>query len=402
MNYKNLRFVDLLRALCIPILFSFLANTGRAQIINDSKYVGQSPPGTIPEIFAPGKISLDNRLETYPTFSQDGMEMFFTVVNASWSQGKIFHTKEKNGTWTQPVVASFSNNNYINWESFISPDGNRQFFASNRPPSSNMDIWMIEKKTDSTWSDPMHVSNPINSSAEDGSACVTNNGTLYFKSSRGGGTGGSWLYRSKPINGTYSQIESLGNIIRTGAGETEPFIAPDESYLIFISQTRSGGHGGWDLWICFQNPDSSWTKPMNMGTEINTAYDEYGPRVTGDGKYLFFTRENRGRTMDIYWVSSSIISNLKTSVPIAIYQSFEQNMRICPNPSNGIFNITFGTFSYENATIRITDIDGRFVLLNSYRNLPAIQVDLTNHPKGIYIVSLTVDGKNLNKKIFLD
>ena len=48
-----------------------------------------------------------------------------------------------------------------------------------------------------------------------------------------------------------------------------------------------------------------------MGPEINTADDEYGPRVASDGKYLFFTREKRGEAMDIYWVAASAIARLK-------------------------------------------------------------------------------------------
>lgn len=92
-----------------------------------SSYMGQTPPGSIPQIFAPGIISLDNRFETYPTFSPDGKEMFFSVVNASWTTGKIFCTQERNGNWTTPQVADFSNNNYYNLESFITPDGNKQF-----------------------------------------------------------------------------------------------------------------------------------------------------------------------------------------------------------------------------------------------------------------------------------
>jgi len=48
-----------------------------------------------------------------------------------------------------------------------------------------------------------------------------------------------------------------------------------------------------------------------MGPEINTAADEYGPRVSPDGKYLFFTREVRGKTMDIYWVSALIVDRLR-------------------------------------------------------------------------------------------
>jgi Tol biopolymer transport system component len=292
--------------------FSVFANAGFAQIVPaDSLYLGQTPPGNTPQIFAPGLISLDNRFETYPTFSPDGKEMFFSVVNADWTEGKIFHTQERSGKWTKPNTAIFSNNNFINWESFISPDGNKQFFTSNRPPSSNTDIWMIKRTSDTTWTNPVQLSNHVNSITVDGSACVTNNGTLYFKSLRGGGFGKSILFRSKFIDSAYSQVENLGNIIKTGPGESEPFMAPDESYLIFISETRPGGSGGWDLWICFRNKDGSWTAPVNMGKDVNTIDDEYGPRVTHDGKYLFFTRENRGKTMDIYWVSVNIIDSLK-------------------------------------------------------------------------------------------
>lgn len=271
-------------------------------------------PGNNPEIFAPGIISLNNRFETYPTLSPDGNEMFFTVVNAGWSHGKILHSQKINGSWTEPDTASFSRNNYINWESLISPDGKRQFFASNRPPSSDIDIWMVERTADNTWSDPFRLNDPVNSDAEDGSACVSNNGNLYFKSRRSGGIGGSWLYRAKLKESSYSEVESLGNIIKTGQGETEPFISEDESYLIFISETRAGGYGGWDLWICFKRKDNSWTEPVNMGADINSADDEYGPRVSPDGKFLFFTREERGKTMDIYWVSASTINKLRNDL----------------------------------------------------------------------------------------
>lgn len=295
----------------LSILGLMLLSSSFAQPIHLVSYLGQTPPEDTPQIFASGIISLDNRFETYPTFSQDGKEMYFSVVNADWTEGKILHTQAKNGEWSKPDTAIFSNNNYINWESFISPDGTKQFFTSNRPPSSNTDIWMIELTSGKTWTSPVQLSNPVNSSSADGSACVTSNGTLYFKSPRGGGIGGSMLYRAKLIDNAYSRVENLGNTIKTGSGETEPFIAPDESYLIFISETRAVGQGGWDLWVCFKRKDNSWTLPVNMGANINTTHDEYGPRLTPDGKYLFFTREKRGKTMDIYWASASIINSLK-------------------------------------------------------------------------------------------
>lgn len=386
------------------ILFSFafllILNTGLSQTtLPGSSYLGQTPPGNIPIIFAPGIISLDNRLETYPSFSPDGLEIYFSVVNASWTKGKILYTQEKNGVWTSIDTAIFSDNNYINWESFISPDGNRQFFASNRPPSLNKDIWMVERTSDSTWSDPVHFNYPVNSNAEDGSACVTNNGTLYFKSLRGGGIGGSWLYRALLMDSTYSEIESLGNLINTGVQETEPFMAPDESYLLFISENRAGGYGGWDLWICFMKPDSSWTDPVNMGPDINTTDDEYGPRVSTDGEYLFFTRENRGNTMDIYWVSSSIIDSVKCSVLSSTHLRQWDKIQIYPNPVNGQINILFGESSYKQAIIEISDIEGKLVQSNRCYNLSAVTIDFSRYPKGNYILRLTVDGKILYKKI---
>jgi hypothetical protein len=276
-------------------------------------YLGQNPPGDTLEVFAPGIVSLEGRLEAYPTFSAAGTELFFSVVNAAWTEGEILYTRLKDGAWSKPEKAPFSASAAINWESSLSPDGKRLFFASNRPPSSDaaIDLWMVERDAGGAWSDPVRLPAPINSTADDGSACASNDGTLYFHSTRGGGIGGSELYQARLIDHANARVDSLGGVIKTGPKESEPYMAPDESYLIFISQTRPGGKGGWDLWICFQKPDGSWTAPVNMGPEINTAADEYGPRVTPDGKYLFVTREVRNRSMDIYWASGRIIDRLK-------------------------------------------------------------------------------------------
>ena len=371
-------------------------------------YLGQTPPGSIPQIFAPGIISLSNRLETYPTFSPDGRDMFFSVVNASWLNGVIFHTQERNGVWTIPDTADFSKNIYINWESFISPDGNKQFFASNRPPSLSKDIWMMNRTSDTTWSTPVRLNSPINSSAEDGSACVTNNGTLYFKSARGGGINGSMLYKSLLIDSTYSQIENLGNTIHTVNGESEPFMSPDESYLIFTSPSRPGGHGGYDLWICFRKTNGTWTEPVNMGQNINTALDEYGPRVTQDGNYLFFTRDNGSTSMDIYWVSANIIDSLR-SVNVSISNQSE-NMasdyklfQNYPNPFNPSTVISYSLPGNSFVSLKIYNILGKEIasLVNSVQRRGSHDITLNtnnmNLSSGVYLYTLIATEINTNK-----
>jgi hypothetical protein len=379
-------------------------------VLTYSAYLGQTPPGGIPQIFAPGIISLPNRFETYPTFSPDGKDMFFSVVNASWLNGVIFHTQERNGVWTIPDTATFSKNNYINWESFITPDGTKQFFASNRPPSVSRDIWMMNRTSDTTWSNPVRLNSPINSNAEDGSACVTNNGTLYFKSARGGGINGSMLYRSLLIDSTYSQIENLGNTIHTVNGETEPFMSPDESYLIFTSPflSRPGGHGGYDLWICFKKTNGSWTEPVNMGPNINTALDEYGPRVTQDGNYLFFTRDNGSTSMDIYWVSAGIIDSLKSTI-ISVnhiqkqvpdrYKLF-QNF---PNPFNPSTVISYSLPNISFVNIKIYDMLGKeiTILANSFQKRGVYDINLNmnnfNLSSGLYFYTININESNSNQ-----
>jgi hypothetical protein len=254
------------------------------------------------------------------------------------------------------------------------------------------------------------LSGNVNSSAEDGSAFVTNDGTLYFKSLRGGGINGSWLYRAKLIDSTYSQVENLGGIINTGSGESEPYMAPDESYLIFISQTRTGGYGGWDLWICFRNIDSSWTIPVNIGPDINTTDDEYGPRVTHDGKYLFFTRENRGKTMDIYWVSANCINSLKqrvTSVEsekqvvpagFSLFQNY-------PNPFNPSTVISYQLLVNSHATLKVYDVLGREVvtLVNEQKSAGVYQVTFDAHllPSGVYFYRLQAGSYLETRKLVM-
>ena len=82
-------------------------------------------------------------------------------------------------------------------------------------------------------------------------------------------------------------------------GNIDPFIAPDQSWLIFASE-RPGGYGAADLYVSFRRPDGTWGEPKNLGPSVNTAGSEYTPMLSPDGRYLFFTRGRFGD--DIYWV----------------------------------------------------------------------------------------------------
>lgn len=76
--------------------------------------------------------------------------------------------------------------------------------------------------------------------------------------------------------------------------------------MLFFSSNRSGGFGSVDLYISFKDKAENWTKAKNMGELINTKSIEFAPRLSPDGKYLFF---NRGAS--IYWVSTKEIQKLR-------------------------------------------------------------------------------------------
>jgi Tol biopolymer transport system component len=118
------------------------------------------------------------------------------------------------------------------------------------------------------------------------------------------------IWRSRFVNGKYTLPENLEEI-NTEHYEDGPFIAPDESYLIFESERPGGIGGSIDLYISFRKDDGSWSVPVNMGETINSDKTDRWARVTPDGKYLFFG-SNRNGNMDIYWIDAKIISNLKT------------------------------------------------------------------------------------------
>lgn len=244
---------------------------------------------TSPRVFAPGVISTGD-YESHPAFSPTGDTLFFFKCAPDFSTWTICVSYFKNETWTSPEVASFSGQ-YMDADPFFTKDGRTLYFISNRPlhegdsAKIDMDIWKIELAKRG-WSNLIHLEAPINSSADEYYPTIADNETMYFGSERSGGKGGSDIYRSRLINGTDSAVENLGDSINTADNEYEPFIAPDESYLIFMA-TRPNGLKNGDLYMS-RNQNGNWTKGLKLQPPVNSTGTEWSPKVTRDGKYFFF------------------------------------------------------------------------------------------------------------------
>ncbi|MCP4723661.1 MAG: hypothetical protein GY863_01420 [bacterium] len=256
-------------------------------------YLGQKPPGTKPEIFAPGIISTDFT-ERSSWFSGDGN----TFVFSRWggNQTGIFIMEQKNGIWSKPSRFPHMDPEY-DGDFLFSPDGNKLVFSSQRPLQEggskleNCHIYIMEK-TEDGWQKPVRLGSDVNSGMHDSYPCLTADYTLYFFSRRDGGFGKADTYRAKFINGKYTGIENVGKPVNTGYHDLDAFVSPDERYMIICSD-RPGGYGKEDLYISFKQQGGLWTEPVNMGENFNSPGAEWIPYVTPDGKYFFFTSNKK-------------------------------------------------------------------------------------------------------------
>jgi len=270
-------------------------------------YFGQKSPCRTPQIFAPGILSLTNRMEARIAFSPDGNECFFTVPQDSkFSCVKMYYTKRVNNVWTSQMVASFLLPGHSCVQPFFSTDGNKLYFTSTGG------IWAVER-TSQGWGNPQMLPSPINSASGAGEYSQTTDGTAYFESDRPGGMGQCDVWRARPPQpGQPLQVENLGAPVNSSTYDGDPFVSPDGKYLIYSSY-RSGGCGAADLYVTFADGKGGWTAPVNLNQYcpgINTDAIEYGPSLSPDQRYLFFVRlKYKTQQCDVWWVENPFNKN---------------------------------------------------------------------------------------------
>jgi Tol biopolymer transport system component len=315
-------------------------------LIVSSCHLGKClPPGittsnnvVAPALVGAGIISTEDD-EYGQTFSPDGKTCFFTKRSPStlWSNVIVIcYSVWKNGTWSEPEIAPFSGK-YKDFNPTLSPDGSKLFFISNRTDSvkktPDTDIWMVTK-TAGGWSAPMNVGAPVNSAGWEWDCSVARDGTLYFSST--GSNGNFDLYCSRWIDGKYQPPERLSEVINSPNNESDPFIAEDESFLLFSSQGRddttpagegaSAGYPRSDLYISFRK-NGQWTPAQNLGPTVNSPAEESSPSVSHDGKTFYFTSERN-------------FISLPMKTPLT-YLFLEKHLRSTGNGLGDIYEIPF-------------------------------------------------------------
>ncbi len=236
------------------------------------------------------------------TLSPDGMHGLWVKSGGSRDKLVIMEARKKAGKWQPQSVVSFSGNPaWKDIDPAFSPDGKQLIFQSNRPVPgkpgrTGFDIWSVAR-TASGWGAPVHLGNVINTDESESSASMASNGSIYFHKAVGGN---SDLWVARLVNGDYQVPENLGAPINTAAErESNPYIAPDESYLIYFS-TFGTAPDSPDLFLSLKTKDG-WTTPKRIAAPINSSLSEFTPWMH-DGR-LYFSRQTKrenGFIEDIY------------------------------------------------------------------------------------------------------
>jgi len=277
----------------------------------EDQYFGLTPPGLIPEIFAPGIVSDSTWAEhCQVAVSPKRDEIYWSAwtgkyksEDGSKNTEQIFYSKYINGIWTKPQVAEFTKDNQhgLNGGPVFSPDGNKLYFYQVKSPwvSSDMNTYYVEK-IDGKWSDePIDVGQPYNTEDQDYSPIFSKKGIAYKNLF---GKISKYFY----VNGNFTLKDSI-SLPKDFRPLWNFYISPEEDYVIFASIHESG-FGDVDLYISFKDKAGEWGTPINMGAEINTELRERFPTVSPDGKYMFFMRHTPGQ--DFFWISTKIIHEL--------------------------------------------------------------------------------------------
>lgn len=271
-------------------------------------YLGQKPPGKIPELFAPNLMTAEMGYHSTIVFSPGLDEALWRPMDNNG--GKILYSKMKEGKWTKPEWVNFGINERI-LDPVFSVDGNKIYFLSFKPDADGKNkrerIWFVNR-TLQGWSEPKLIDKAVYDHPTHWTFSIAKNGNIYFTSECNEAKGEQDIYVAQFDGEKYLPPLNLGPAVNSDDRDFCPFIAPDESYLIFTRFNKNTGKG--DLFISYKNHTGEWAKAISLGTTINSTAFENSPYVTPDGKYLFFISQKE-ITNGMYWVSAKIIEDLK-------------------------------------------------------------------------------------------
>ena len=240
---------------------------------------------------------LDAAYDAIDCLSYDGLELFVDSKRPNgygdWDICVLRRTMT-DSEWDSPEnLGSAVNSPKLDTGATITADGLEIYFISDRPGGhGRADIYMTKRATKSEpWGPCVNLGPKVNGSAVDSGPWISPDGLeLYFDSWRpdGYGKGDLWVTTREATTDSWAEPVNLGVAVNSPDYEGSPFISADGRMLFFHSD-RQGGHGQADIWMTRRASISDpWELPVNLGSRVNGATDESYPRLSPDGRTIYF------------------------------------------------------------------------------------------------------------------
>jgi WD40-like Beta Propeller Repeat len=239
-----------------------------------------------PQIFAPGVVSGVPNTGA-PTFTPDGATMYFARGRA------IMESHRVGGHWSTPAVAPFSGQ-WTDAQPALAPDGSFLVYVSYREKIAN--LYRVNRQG-AGWSAPERLSDAVNIGQRLWRPSVAGDGTIYFFLMNTTDQGLTMrLYRSAYDHGAYQPAMPLPFSDGT-TRDVDPEIAPDQSFIIFASSGRAATDSLEHLFVAVKH-GGEWgpVTRLHYAGDDATGVEDNEPRLSHDGKVLYFTSSRGGNT----------------------------------------------------------------------------------------------------------
>ncbi|MNO70329.1 Protein TolB [compost metagenome] len=260
-------------------------------------YASQEPMNTA-RSFLPDIVNTD-LIEEMIAFSPDGQTMYFSRLSLEQLRVGLYFSNFKNGQWSAPEKVPFSIKDRNDLAPFMSSDGKRLFFISDRRTETESTtsrvrrIWYVDKEGND-WGEPQ-----IAKGIPAGELSISENNNVYVAVFSGNS---EYIYKMKWTEDQFEKPVKLSSAINNPDYlNTIPYIAPDESFLVFGRYTQSPET--YEMYVSY-NRDGEWSEAEKLSETINeSGYFSYAGTISPDGKYLFFAKGKPWSTrsnIDIY------------------------------------------------------------------------------------------------------
>ena len=167
----------------------------------------------------------------------------------------------------------------------VSYDGNSIVYSEKR---GIVNVIFYSTKKGGIWQPPKEITAELKAGDDSSPSSLNYDGTELFLYKTDNYDGA--IYSSNLVDGVWTPIKKLNRNINTKFYESHASISADGKKLYFTSN-REGGYGGLDIYVSERDASDNWGIAVNLGSTINSIYNEDTPFITGDGNYLYFSSE---------------------------------------------------------------------------------------------------------------